>query len=297
MDYENLEELKEDRDDIAEDIDELIEEYKESEIDKPYILSKLQNTKKRLYGRRYLSDEFLDDIREIVDDLRENLEDAIEDWDEKWEEEWDDFDSEDWNETFWKTKGRHFPIRVSRAQRSLERGREGEEKVSAMLSMLTSEYHVINDVLLEYGNKSCQIDHVVVSSYGILVIETKNFAGKIYGTDEEKKWLQKIGEEQEEFYNPLMQNRNHCRAILQCIGEKYLSKMLPIVVFTSRSQLYIKSREHIVHETELLDLIGKFTAIKMSQLEVKGIVKKLEDSNNPSYEARRRHIERVKKRQ
>ena len=56
------------------------------------------------------------------------------------------------------------------------KGKLGEQFVAVFLSRLDKEkYLVLNDVLLplEEG-KTSQIDHVIVSAYGIFVIETKN---------------------------------------------------------------------------------------------------------------------------
>ena len=57
-------------------------------------------------------------------------------------------------------------------------GKKGEGKVSKILSYLPKDkYIVINDILIEYEHGTIQIDHVVVSMYGIFVIETKNYKG------------------------------------------------------------------------------------------------------------------------
>ena len=45
-----------------------------------------------------------------------------------------------------------------------------------MLSLLPKkDYLVINDLLLQSGGHSTQIDHVVVSVFGVFVIETKYY--------------------------------------------------------------------------------------------------------------------------
>lgn len=53
------------------------------------------------------------------------------------------------------------------------KGRLGESKVSNILKRLSDEYFVINDLLLKTSRGTTQIDHVVISKYGIFVIETK----------------------------------------------------------------------------------------------------------------------------
>ena len=46
--------------------------------------------------------------------------------------------------------------------------------------------------MLATKSGTTQIDHVVVSKYGLFTIETKNYRGKIYGDDARDKWTQVI---------------------------------------------------------------------------------------------------------
>lgn len=56
------------------------------------------------------------------------------------------------------------------------RGKKGELNVNLRLQLLPSEeYKVINNLLISSHGHTSQIDHVVVSEYGIFVIETKNY--------------------------------------------------------------------------------------------------------------------------
>ena len=64
------------------------------------------------------------------------------------------------------------------------KGYLGEKSVATILSLLPSDkYKIINDLLIEVDGRTIQIDHLVVSIYGIFVIETKNYKGRITGSD------------------------------------------------------------------------------------------------------------------
>lgn len=44
--------------------------------------------------------------------------------------------------------------------------------------------YVINNLVIKTDdNKTCQIDHILINSNGIFVIETKNYSGRIYGQE------------------------------------------------------------------------------------------------------------------
>src|SRR5437870_2475422 len=74
-------------------------------------------------------------------------------------------------------------------------GRSGERFVAKRLSELGStNYRVLNDLLLSSNGSlaSTQIDHVVVSNYGIFCIETKAYSGWIFGNARDEYWTQVI---------------------------------------------------------------------------------------------------------
>ena len=62
------------------------------------------------------------------------------------------------------------------------KGKVGEKVVAGKLDHLPKDqYKVLNNVTIPTPKGSSQIDHLVVSIYGIFVIETKNYNGWIYG--------------------------------------------------------------------------------------------------------------------
>lgn len=68
----------------------------------------------------------------------------------------------------------------------------GELLVRLRLKRLDeSSYTVLNDILIKTEEGTTQIDHIVVSEYGIFVIETKHMTGKVYATDFEAQRCKK----------------------------------------------------------------------------------------------------------
>ena len=98
-------------------------------------------------------------------------------------------------------------IRVYKAK---IKGYIGEKQVSKRLRKLNKrKYKVLNNVLLKTANGSTQIDHVVISIYGIFVIETKNYKGLIFGSENDENWTQVIYKNKGKFRNPIKQNYGH----------------------------------------------------------------------------------------
>ena len=74
------------------------------------------------------------------------------------------------------------------------KGVMGEFQVNLLLKLFLSTdiYHLIKNVTLPTEDGTTQIDHILVSKYGIFVIETKNMKGWIFGSPNQKQWTQKI---------------------------------------------------------------------------------------------------------
>ena len=98
------------------------------------------------------------------------------------------------------------------------KGRRGEKTVANILSQLpSSEYSVINDITIQNKNGSTQIDHVIISVYGIFVIETKNYSGWIMGGEKSDQWIKNMYGHKYYFYNPIKQNYGHISALARTL--------------------------------------------------------------------------------
>jgi restriction system protein len=76
----------------------------------------------------------------------------------------------------------------------------------------------IHSVLLDIGvGEFTEIDHVVITRAGVLVIETKGYTGSIRVNPESGHWERSKGGDTETLRNPVEQNRGHIRAI-QAMG-------------------------------------------------------------------------------
>lgn len=94
-------------------------------------------------------------------------------------------------------------------------GRKGESAVARELERLGVQ--ALHDVILEDDRGLTQIDHLVRSPAGVLVLETKTLSGWISGTPLSRTWVQEIGSGESAtvttFQNPLWQNLRHVRAV------------------------------------------------------------------------------------
>ncbi|KPQ00089.1 nuclease-related domain-containing protein [Marinobacter sp. HL-58] len=100
------------------------------------------------------------------------------------------------------------------------KGKFGEFLVnlSARCFLDKSRYHLIKNVTLPTEDGTTQIDHVLVSEFGVFVVETKNMKGWIFGGLHQRFWTQKIYRSNHKFQNPLHQNYKHVKALQTLLG-------------------------------------------------------------------------------
>ena len=111
--------------------------------------------------------------------------------------------------------------------------------------------------MLQVDGKTSQIDHVVVSNYGIFVIETKNYKGWILGNEYDDYWTQIIFKRKEKLRNPIKQNFGHIRALEEHLKEFIGVKSISIVVFTTKADLKVKTQTDVVYTVNLLKTIKR----------------------------------------
>lgn len=123
----------------------------------------------------------------------------------------------------------------------------GERKVRKWLQqgLNSQEYHCVHNITLRLADGSTtQIDHVVISPYGMFVLETKNFQGWIFGSEKQTTWTQSIYRHRSSFPNPLHQNWRHIKALEEVL-EVPLQHLHTVVVFAGDSSFKTEMPAHV----------------------------------------------------
>lgn len=173
--------------------------------------------------------------------------------------------------------------------RAAVKGRMGEISVSHLLNQLSPEYHVFNDVYILHVNSSIQIDHVVVSQYGVFCIETKNYSGLIYGSENSDMWTQNMYGRKYRFNNPLIQNNSHVKALSRFLNlsENYF---VSVVVFMNRARLMIQTSGNVIYASQLLYFISSFSKTVCSTDIIMDCINKLANTKVVDEQVRQSHI-------
>ncbi len=187
---------------------------------------------------------------------------------------------------------------VSAADRA---GRVGELNVAAVLDLLDKDkYIVLNDIMLQgvNGNTS-QIDHVVVSKFGVFVIETKNYKGWIFGNDQNENWTQVLFDgEKKYFRNPVKQNSGHVRTLSHVLRDMGTMNFISIVVFDGSASLEdVSSSVPVVYLGDLISTISLFSGEeRIDQQKMNRIALRIKTLNITDEKRREYHVASIQRR-
>jgi hypothetical protein len=167
----------------------------------------------------------------------------------------------------------------------------GEHWTKQSLDVLDKDkYIVLNDIMISVNGKTHQIDHIVLSKYGIFVIETKQYNGYIKGNDYDKKWEIYSGRKKYYVNNPVHQNYGHIQSLkeLLSLNDNYF---VSIVCISSNARINIKSGIVV----ELPDLVDKIKTYNVELLpNYNEIYDLLDTLNIKDKSERRKHIKYAK---
>ncbi|BBQ30147.1 NERD domain-containing protein [Aeromonas caviae] len=157
------------------------------------------------------------------------------------------------------------------------------------------EYRLLKDVTLPTPQGSTQIDHVIVSRFGLFVIETKNMKGWIFGNPTQKRWTQQIYRRKHSFQNPLHQNHLHMMTLKSLLGLAD-HQLHSIVYFIGDCTFKTPMPENVMRRG-LVSYIKSKTTPVLSTADVDRIIDTIQQGRlTASWQTHRQHVTQLKTR-
>ena len=155
-----------------------------------------------------------------------------------------------------------FAVFVTFLKSSTGKGMLGEffVNITCKLFLDKKTYHLIKDVTLPTEDGTTQIDHIIVSQYGLFVIETKNYTGWIFGTEKQSSWTQQIYKTKHKFQNPLRQNYKHTCTLENMLGIQKNSAF-PVIAFVGSAEFITKMPDNVCKASGWVRYVKTFKEI------------------------------------
>lgn len=189
----------------------------------------------------------------------------------------------------------------------MDAGLYGEYLCSKHLNKMEGNKRFLYNVYLEKKNKNndtTEVDVIMIHNSGIYVLESKNYSGWIFGSEEDRNWTQRLKNGiKNRFYNPIKQNRTHIKYLLKTLSEigDFTDITRSIIVFSERCELKkltINSEEiKVIKRNKLLATckqIAEENPNKLTDEQIEEIYTLLESHCNVSDEVKQEHIEKIK---
>ncbi len=180
----------------------------------------------------------------------------------------------------------------------------GEWQVNLLIKFFLdkNDYHLIKNVTLptfidDKEQGTTQIDHILVSKYGIFVLETKNMKGWVFGSENQKQWTQQIYKHKTKFQNPLHQNYKHVKTLedLLLIGSNAKNNSIfSVIIFIGDSTFKTKMPDNVRFARGGIAYIKDKTDTLFNDQEVTSIIDQIESGRLArGFKTNHQHVKHV----
>lgn len=182
-------------------------------------------------------------------------------------------------------------------------GKAGEKKLFKILkSCKTGNDYAAGNLYIPVANDNItELDGLFINERGIFVFEAKNYTGTIYGNDLSHDWSKtmftKNGTEKKTFYNPIMQNSGHVRAVKNAIDLSN-TPVFNVVAFADSADITkVETNSpytYVVNYREIPSLLRNTGTSAISRKEIKRLKDEFKKFKKVKKSTLRKHIKDVK---
>ncbi len=172
------------------------------------------------------------------------------------------------------------------------KGYMGEKTINSILNRQLRDCKILKNIIIKNDAGSSQIDHIVISKFGVFVLETKNYKGWIYGKERDKKWTQNIYGKKVYFQNPLHQNYGHIESLKKIKGLENIN-FISLILFSGEATL--KSNiDNVTYFSKVGDWINQYKETIYTDDEVDFIYKTILENNLKDRNIKKEHIKNIR---
>lgn len=112
--------------------------------------------------------------------------------------------------------------KVLKENYKLKKGKQGEKKIVELIESNIKVYkHIITNCYFYKNGERTEVDIILITCFGIYIIESKNCSGTIYGKYTDFKWTQWFPTHTNTFNNPIKQNEYHIKFMMHNLKSNF----------------------------------------------------------------------------
>lgn len=181
-------------------------------------------------------------------------------------------------------------------------GKAGEKEMLKLLKSCRKRGdYAAGNLYIPVGDSITELDGLFINKRGVFVFEAKAYRGTVYGSDSQHDWSKTMqtnkGSEKNTFYNPIMQNSGHVRAVKSAV-KSLNAPVYNVVAFADSADI---SNVHtnaagtfVINFREIPSLLATTGSPILSRKEVKELGKEFKAFKKVKKSVLRKHIKEVK---
>ena len=171
--------------------------------------------------------------------------------------------------------------------------------IQRRLRLPKGEYAMVPNVTIPDGlGGTTQIDHVIVSRHGVFVVETKNWKGWIFGSEDDREWTQKFrGGHSQKVPNPLRQNFKHTETLAGILGLPR-EKVISCIAFVGDCTLKTRDRlpPNVRTNAGWVSFVKGHRTQVLTNADVAAVLERIEEARlAPGFKTHREHVRYVQR--
>jgi len=176
------------------------------------------------------------------------------------------------------------------------KGWAGERRVkNVTLQLNPDHYTIFHDVTLPTPTGTTQIDHIIISTHGIFVIETKHYSGWIFGSEKSSYWTQVIYKNKNKFQNPIRQNYKHIKT-LQVLTQLPINIFHSVIVFAGDATFKTDLPRNVIKQHNLKKYLQEFNEAVLTEQQIYQVRCQIEDNRlERGFKTNQQHIRNLSK--
>lgn len=174
-------------------------------------------------------------------------------------------------------------------------GEMGECQLIRKLSGCLGQGRILHHVYVPLKNGGVtEIDVILINENGIAVFENKHYSGTVYGNYSDPCWRHLFEGRSYDIYSPVLQNRNHIKALTELPGmQNYKNVVYGIVTFSGKEEFKVnrldRDKDKVCHISHVCEIVKKRTPFLTKQ-EIEKIYQAILPLTQATKEQKQNHI-------
>lgn len=153
---------------------------------------------------------------------------------------------------------------------------EGTALESEMRRLSGNEYSVITHPVLRDGGAEVSVDYAVISIYGVFLVVTSDFKGRVTGSEDADTWTHGGRRGTETVENPLRRTAAFADVLQrQVLPAYHYPEPVAIVAYPARDVLAVQSTQHVTYLARTIDIIRSYDEVILSFSQAAGMTSAL----------------------